>query len=125
MDVTCNRTTGRVNRNVTFFRQETDHPVRLNLLHDRKEGLLHEINVPTASYRMGVKQMALGLAVVNLSSGEFVYHNLWQPSRFSCLILYLFAALIAVALFAMGRVFPRRRPALPLRARRISSGKLV
>ena len=123
MFVTCNRTTGRINRNVTFFRQETDAPVRFNLFQDRKDGLLHEINVPTVSYRMGVKQMAFGLAVANLDSGEFVYRNLWLPSRFSCLILYIFAVVIAAFLFVLGKVYPRRRQLA--RARRVSSGKVV
>jgi len=47
-----------------------------------------EVVVPTCSYRMGVREMALGLAVVE-PSGEVTYANLWLPSRFSLLFIYL------------------------------------
>ena len=39
-----------------------------------------EVVVPTTSYRMGVPNMALGLAVVT-KGGLVQYSNLWLPPR--------------------------------------------
>ena len=39
-----------------------------------------EVVVPTCSYRMGVQQMGLGVAVVN-KQGDVFYANLWLPGR--------------------------------------------
>ena len=36
--------------------------------------------VPTASYRMGVPSMGLGLVTIS-SQGHVFYTNLWLPSR--------------------------------------------
>ena len=51
-------------------------------LHQYGGDIMHEINVPTASYRMGVAEMALGLAVIDMNQSETVFYvNLWLPSR--------------------------------------------
>lgn len=60
-----------------------------------------EVVVPTCSYRMGVPEMAFGLAVVD-SSGSLTYSNLWLPSRFFQLKVYL-ACLCLVLLLAVVR----------------------
>ena len=41
---------------------------------------LLEVVVPTASYRMGVPSMGLGLVTIS-SQGHVFYTNLWLPSR--------------------------------------------
>ena len=44
-------------------------------------GDVNEIVIPTASYRMGVPHMGLGLVSVT-SQGDVFYTNLWLPSRY-------------------------------------------
>ena len=44
-------------------------------------GDVSEIVIPTASYRMGVPHMGLGLVSVT-SQGDVFYTNLWLPSRY-------------------------------------------
>ena len=68
------------------------------------DGVL-EIGVPTCSYRMGSPHMAYGLLTVN-SDGAAQYINLWLPSRFACLYLYLVAVCLALFSFVVHR---RRR----------------
>jgi len=67
-----------------------------------------EIIVPTCSYRMGVKEMAVGLAVFS-RSGEVVYTNLWVPARFPLLYLYLVALTLVLLLLAVDKCVDIRR----------------
>jgi len=95
--------------------------------------ILHEIVVPTCSYRMGVKEMSFGISVINLNSIrntkegkiELFYANLWLPSRFALLYVYLAALISSAAIFLVGRVqrFRRGRREYPgsWRSRRRSS----
>ena len=79
--------------------------------------MLHEIVVPTCSYRMGVKEMAFGIGAINLNSVdknkndeiELFYANLWLPSRFALLFFYLAALMLSAAIFLIGRVQRIRR----------------
>ena len=87
--------------------------------HDGSENIvnpeiLHEVVVPTCSYRMGVKEMAFGIAAVNLNSIneekiELIYANLWLPSRFALLFVYLAALISSAAIFLIGRIQRIRR----------------
>jgi hypothetical protein len=44
------------------------------------DGLLHELMVPTCSYRMGVADMGFGAAVIGKCSSEVIYmHHLCLP----------------------------------------------
>jgi len=86
------------------------------ILHQSAESdVLHEINVPTASYRMGMREMALGLAVIDMTQSPqsppliLWYANLWLPSRFALLFVYVAALVSALVLFIVGRVQTFRR----------------
>ena len=84
---------------------------------EENSNFIREIVVPTCSYRMGVKEMAFGLAVINLNSiksnkddvVEIFYANLWLPSRFALLFVYLAALISSVAIFLVGRIQKFRR----------------
>ena len=72
---------------------------------------------------MGVKEMALGLATLDLSTGKMEYYNLWLPSRFSMLFLYLITVIICfILLVADAR---RRRRGGGDRSRRRSGSRQV
>ena len=86
----------------------------------RESGIVHEIVVPTCSYRMGVPEMALGLATFH-SDGTMVYQNLWLPSRFANLLLYAAAVALCSLLCCVGGIRSRRR-FRRLSKRRRSSG---
>ena len=81
------------------------------------KNILHEIVVPTCSYRMGVKEMSFGLGVIDLNSIEgnkegkieLFYANLWLPSRFALLFVYLAAIISSAAIYLVGRVQRFRR----------------
>ena len=73
--------------------------------------ILHEVVVPTCSYRMGVKEMAFGISAINLNSVmdtekdikiELAYANLWLPSRFALLFVYVAALVSSAAIFILG-----------------------
>ena len=67
-----------------------------------------EIVVPTASYRMGVPTMGLGL--VSLSSqGEIFYSNLWLPARFSLLYTYAASLGVVIIILLVGKSLDLRR----------------
>ena len=93
-------------------KQETDDGSEVN-----NSQMLYEIVVPTCSYRMGVKEMAFGIAAINLNSNnadktdkiELFYANLWLPSRFALLFIYVAALLISAAIFLIGRIQRIRR----------------
>ena len=92
---------------------------------------MHEIVVPTCSYRMGVPEMAFGLATFKFDGGvggkggggggTMVYHNLWLPSRFGNLILYAAAVAVCLVLCCVGGIRSRHRYRR-LSVRRRSSG---
>lgn len=100
--------------NVTIFTQKgsaDDDDENIIKIHV-KDKQIHEIIVPTCSYRMGVKEMALGLATVTFDqddAAEITYHNLWLPSRFPLLFVYLAALSMSGTLFLIGRVKRRTR----------------
>ncbi len=130
-DRAYNRETGKPVGDVIKFTESDNVPVQTSLTNDRygvwpltdlltrsctlsirKSGLIHEINVPTCSYRMGVPQMALGLATLDFrdgSGGRIVYHNLWLPSRFWLLNLYVVALGVSAFLYFVGSIKSRRR----------------
>ena len=86
---------------------------------------MHEINVPTCSYRMGVKEMAFGLAAFDFASGDVTYVNLWLPSRFSLLYLYIMAVILAWFLFVLGKRFPPPRRGGSRRRSSTASANLI
>ena len=49
---------------------------------------LHEIMIPTCSYRMGVPQMGYGVANID-KNGRLFYTVYWLPSRFKQLFIYI------------------------------------
>jgi len=66
--------------------------------------LLHELVIPTCSYRMGVPNMGYGAAVIS-RSGQMKFDILWLPSRYRQLKLYvIILSLIAVWLL-MARLY--------------------
>ena len=67
-----------------------------------------EVVVPTASYRMGVPNMGLGLVTIN-GQGVVVYTNLWLPSRFSLLYTYGASLFIVSVIFLVGKGLDLRR----------------
>ncbi len=85
--------------------------LRIDLDSDRRSGLLREIVVPTASYRMGVERMAIGLASIRPGEAERVvlYRNLWLAGRFPVLYVYAVAAMLSTLLFCCGRRKKRKR----------------
>ncbi|XP_069671833.1 metallophosphoesterase 1 homolog isoform X2 [Periplaneta americana] len=58
-------------------------------------GLVHELVVPTCSYRMGVADMGYGAAVIDGNSDTMLYAVLWLPSRFTQLYVYVITLAIA------------------------------
>lgn len=75
-------------------------PIQLGLLNqtkdrDYEEGWsssagVHEIEVPTCSYRMGVSEMGYGYALLDETKKELQYVVLWLPDRLKHLQLYLY-----------------------------------
>ena len=59
--------------------------------------------MPTCSYRMGVKEIALGLVVLDTDTAQLTYHNLWLPSRFALLYLYAVAVPICALFLFIGQ----------------------
>ena len=110
--------------NITFFTQDQSAEEQEISL-TSQDDLIHEIIVPTSNYRMGVREMALGLAVINFEDNTLTYMNLWLPSRFPLLYVYLASLSISVTLYLIGKGRKRpRRPSTP-RSRRSSYTKLV
>ncbi|XP_045618891.1 metallophosphoesterase 1 homolog isoform X2 [Procambarus clarkii] len=65
---------------------------------DASKDRLHEVTVPTCSYRMGKQQYGYGTAVIE-KSGLVHYTVLWLPSRFTQLWLYLISLGIVFLIF--------------------------
>ena len=75
-------------------------------------------------YRVGIKEMAFGLTKIAYdkdSVGKITYLNLWLPSRFPLLYVYLAAVSVSATLFLIGRV-KKRSIATPRRRRNSSLG---
>ena len=110
--------------NITFFTQDDEES---SITLSSQDDLIHEIIVPTSNYRMGVREMAYGLAVVDFEDNTLTYVNLWLPSRFPLLYVYLASLSIAFTLYLIGRGKRRRRPSTPRRRRSSSASytKLV
>ena len=115
--------------NVTIFTQKRnieDHdsePEQPKIILHQSDTRIHEIIVPTCSYRMGVKEMAFGLAKISFDTEnveEVTYSNLWLPSRFPLLYVYLAAVSISSTLFLVGRI-KKRSNSTPRRRRNSSS----
>ena len=104
-------------RNVTIFTAKTEEMIEIR--GDSK----HEIIVPTCSYRMGVKEMAFGL--LQIKDGKVTYQNLWLPSRFPLLYVYLAAISVSLTLFLISKLKKKVRRASSTPRRRRSSTKLV
>ena len=111
---------GRKHRaNLTKFTQKTDNiQSRRNKLleyplHVTKKDELHEIVIPTTSYRMGVPEIAMALALIDLNQpnhkASFWYANLWLPGRFELLSIYIVALICTIVLFVIGKVKQCRR----------------
>jgi len=103
---TGERASGRMAREVDKFdRRDLNAPFTLQTRsrdgEAARSSLVWEVVVPTCSYRMGVQDMGLGLAVVS-REGEVFYSNLWLPARFTLLYTYL-ASLVVVAALLGGR----------------------
>ncbi|UYV74010.1 hypothetical protein LAZ67_11001810 [Cordylochernes scorpioides] len=70
-----------------------EHPVAFNL----SQNIVHEIMVPTCSYRMGTDHMGYGVLFLD-AAGKIKYKVLWLPSRFRQLYLYLGLTVILLLL---------------------------
>ncbi|XP_052817791.1 uncharacterized protein LOC128243849 isoform X1 [Mya arenaria] len=84
--------------------QFLDSYVHLNL---NQSNSMHEIVVPTCSYRMGVSDMGFGLAIIG-SEGVVDYTTLWLPRRYTMLIGYVIymgisGAVLSVLFFSQRR----------------------
>jgi len=106
----------KTDREMSFFSKKDDiSPFKVETKTKNADGLLElseritEIIVPTLSYRMGVKEMGAGLAVIHADTGEIVYHNLWLPARFPLLYAYIASIIVVVLLFIVGKIVDVRR----------------
>ncbi|KAK4299023.1 hypothetical protein Pmani_028660 [Petrolisthes manimaculis] len=89
------------------------HANEFHLLHEEHhvwefEGAgaqLHEVLVPTCSYRMGKQATGYGLAVIE-GSGKVLYTVLWLPSRFNQLWIYLTALGLILTILLFGFINP-------------------
>lgn len=84
-----------------------------------------EITVPTASYRMGTRNMGLGYAVIGikcifllyiihllcfsffLENFNLIYVVLWLPNRFAALLMYIYWLLLVSSIFLLLRILTR------------------
>jgi len=113
--------------NITIFTQRRnpdDDPGQETIMLNEINKRIHEIIVPTCSYRMGVKEMAFGLTKIAYDKdnlGSITYLNLWLPSRFPLLYVYLAAVSVSATLFLIGRV-KKRSISTPRRRRNSSLG---
>ncbi|XP_015589694.1 metallophosphoesterase 1 homolog isoform X2 [Cephus cinctus] len=63
-------------------------------------GDIHELQIPTCSYRMGTPYMGYGLAYIDTQEKIVEFTILWLPGRFPQLLLYLFI-LVSVIIFSL------------------------
>lgn len=80
------------------------------ILHYRNANMVEEIIVPTCSYRMGFKEMALGFVRIRPKTGDLIYYNLWLPSRFANLYLYAVTMPVVFILFLIGQRNAKNKP---------------
>lgn len=60
-------------------------------------GDVHEVQIPTCSYRMGTPHTGYGLAYIDTQDKIIDFTILWLPGRFSQLGIYLFIGLLVLA----------------------------
>lgn len=106
-----NRSSGQSVSNITQrFTQFNDFPIPINMNTDRNANMVEEIIVPTCSYRMGFKEMALGFVRIRPKTGDLIYYNLWLPSRFANLYLYAVTMPVVFILFLIGQRNAKNKP---------------
>ena len=83
---------------------------------------MREVVVPTCSYRMGVKEMAIGLAAFHIDSAatRMTYQNLWLPQRFPLLMTYAASLVVAGILYLLGCIRQKAASGKRPRSRRSS-----
>jgi len=91
---------GPVSKKLQIFHQAED---KGPIVVDTGSEQLTEVVVPAVSYRMGVPDMAFGVATIS-RDGTVTYANLWLPKRFPILRLYLISALIVSTIFFMKKL---------------------
>ena len=91
---------------VTYFSQiDKEYSITVS----SQDDFTHEIIIPTSNYRMGVREMAYGLATINFEDNTLTYVNLWLPSRFPLLFVYLALLCITFTLYLIGKGKQRKR----------------
>jgi len=95
----------------TVFRQARD---RGSIVIETNSAQLTEVVVPAVSYRMGVPDMAFGVASIS-RDGTVTYANLWLPKRFWVLRLYMLSAVIFSSVFIFRRLTEARKYCRPAR----------
>ncbi|XP_012276344.1 uncharacterized protein C630.12 [Orussus abietinus] len=68
-------------------------------------GDVHELQIPTCSYRMGTRHMGYGLAYINTQEKIMEFTILWLPNRFTYVLVYPFviaAIVVLLILFTFG-----------------------
>ncbi|KAL6267379.1 hypothetical protein P5V15_000454 [Pogonomyrmex californicus] len=63
-------------------------------------GDIHEVQIPTCSYRMGMPHMGYGLVYIDTQEKTVDFTILWLPNRFSQLRLYIFIIGLIIVLAA-------------------------
>ncbi|XP_033226292.1 uncharacterized protein LOC117178879 isoform X2 [Belonocnema kinseyi] len=71
-------------------------------------GDVHEIQIPTCSYRMGTRHMGYGLAFINTQEKTLDFTILWLPERFRLLLIYVVVGSIVALLSAIMLICGRR-----------------
>jgi len=110
---TGDRQTGKMAREIEKFTKRGKN-VPFTLQCRTKDGsaklsqMVWEVVVPTCSYRMGVKEMGLGLAVIN-KEGEIFYANLWLPGRFSGLYTYAASLVVVLTILVVRKLLVLRK----------------
>ncbi|XP_012538134.1 uncharacterized protein LOC105837698 [Monomorium pharaonis] len=61
-------------------------------------GDIHEVQIPTCSYRMGVPHMGYGLAYIDTQEKTVEFTILWLPGRFPQLRAYIFIVVLVIVL---------------------------
>ncbi|XP_011258011.1 uncharacterized protein LOC105252368 [Camponotus floridanus] len=61
-------------------------------------GDIHEVQIPTCSYRMGTPHMGYGLAYIDTQEKTVEFTILWLPGRFPQLCAYIFIVILVIVL---------------------------
>ncbi|XP_066603955.1 metallophosphoesterase 1 homolog [Prorops nasuta] len=61
-------------------------------------GDIHELQIPTCSYRMGVPYMGFGLVYIDTQEKTAEFTILWLPNRFPQLLIYLIVSILTIVL---------------------------